>query len=134
MFKKYFLPLIVIFGIGLTGTLITLYKITPCIQHDPRTYCGDYSSLGLILMSLSLLLALTGLLSLINLLIRWQLYHHEVFANHFNISLRQGFLLGLTVLLALIMLIAGIFKWWSILILFGIIIGIEYYFSGRDGR
>ncbi|PIQ79299.1 hypothetical protein COV81_02560 [Candidatus Peregrinibacteria bacterium CG11_big_fil_rev_8_21_14_0_20_41_10] len=132
MFKKYILPLTILFLLGAISTIITLYKLSPCITYDPVNFCKDYYSIAIMAMSLSILLSLTGILSLAGYLIRWRFYRSEIFSNHFNIALRQGFLLSLTVVLALCMMVLSIFRWWSILILIGLIILIEFYFSGRE--
>lgn len=125
------IPFLIMLFMGIISTLIVVTQLTPCASYDPDTVCRSFSAISLLLMTLSSLTLGTGLLGLIGYLIRWHYYNHEIFHNHFNTSLRQGFFLSVTLVIASGLLITNTFRWWTLLLLIGLVTLVELSFIKR---
>ncbi|OGY79755.1 MAG: hypothetical protein A3B74_01785 [Candidatus Kerfeldbacteria bacterium RIFCSPHIGHO2_02_FULL_42_14] len=82
----------------------------------------------------SLFFALLGTFALVGFLLRWALIRKEPAFRHIGISLRQGSLLALFVIMTLLLQAEKIFVWWSLaLLLFGFAI-LEIFFFLRHSE
>ncbi len=131
-YKKYLAPLVIITVISWTAFILVLIRLEPCRSYSSTGFCGSVSTIGVILFGLSLFFALTGLYTILGYLSRILFYKQEVHVNHFNISLRQGILLSTCSEAALIFLSVNVLRWWTALLLFGMIVLIEFYFLSKD--
>lgn len=130
---KKIIPALIIFAIiSWTCLSLVILKLEPCAVYSAQTFCERTSSLAMILIYSSLFFALTSTFSLIGFLARIYLNNNEVFASHFNVSLRQGILLSACISTCLILLTLNILKWWTTLIIFGLILFIEFYFLNQE--
>lgn len=110
------------FGMVLFG------NIAPVTTFNP----WDLNNLGILLFFLSLGFALTGTFGLILFFIKKWRMKNEVYLKHISISIRQGALMSLTILLALGLEILGLLRIWNGLLLVLLMLLIEFYLSGKD--
>lgn len=127
IYKKYFLPLIMVSIISWTSFFVVLLRLEPCRTYSVN-FCADPSTLGILLFFLSLFFALTTLFTLIGYLARIHFYKGEMYINQFNIALRQGILLAICSEAAMGLLALDILRWWTALLLFVLILLMEFYF------
>ncbi len=90
--------------------------------------------ISLILFFLTLFIALTCTFTVIGFYFRIWLLKNEIFYQHINISLRQGFFLSLIAILCLIFQIMKVLTWWSGLLVITSAILLEFYFSAKDSE
>ena len=131
-YSKYVFFIILAMLISLTGFVLVATRLDPCVLPGERAICQDISSLGLSLFFISLFFVLTSVFSLFGFLFRIWFHRQEVFLDHMNISLRQGFLLSIASLGSLALLLINSLTWWSGLLLVAIIVLIELYVSAGD--
>jgi hypothetical protein len=130
---KKLIPQLIIFAIiSWTCLALVILKLEPCLVYSAKTFCEKVSSLGMIMFYISLFFALTSTFSLIGFLSRIYFNNNEIFASHFNVAIRQGILLSICLITCTILLTANILKWWNTIIIFALIIFIEFYFINRE--
>lgn len=132
-YKKLLTPIIIFTVISWTCLSLVILRLEPCIVYSATTFCQKVSSLGLILFYSSLFFALTSSFTLIGYLSRIHFNNNEIFASHFNLSLRQAILLSTCIIACIILLTLGILKWWTTIMVFGLTLLIEFYFLNQQG-
>lgn len=128
-YKKY---LVIISSIALFGWIsfiLVITKLEPCTSPGTLTLCHSVSVLPLILFFLSVFFSLTATLTLMGFGLRLWLHRYEIYLDHLNISIRQGLLLSLCAVAALALLLLSALTWWTGMMLLGIIILLELYFT-----
>ena len=128
-YRKYLILVLVIALVSFAAWIILLFRLDPCIKPGEFSVCNPPSTLSLFLFFASLFFALTSTFTLMGFYLRIWLHHHEMYLDHFNISLRQGFLLSLCALLSIGFLLLNVLTWWSGLFLILINVLIELYFT-----
>lgn len=114
---------------GWTGFLLVLFNLPPCEAPGTITLCHSVSAPALALVFLSAGFALTATLTLSGFGLRYWLHRDEIYLDHLSVSLRQGIMLTLSVLGAFALLLLNTLTWWSGLMLIGIILLLELYFT-----
>lgn len=109
---------------GLTawlGWTITLYKLNP------------FESTGMALgfFFVTFFIALMCTFTVLGFYLRVWIYKNEIYYSHINISLRQGILLSLIVIISLAFQLLGVLNWFSGLLLIAAVLLIESFFSIR---
>jgi hypothetical protein len=121
-FSRYLGWVTVVAVLGWAALGITLWRLDP------------YSSTALALPFFfgAAFLALTGTLTLLGFYSRVWFRTGEVFYEHLSISLRQGILLSLGTLFAILLQILRVLTWWDSVLIVAAIALVEVYFSARD--
>lgn len=106
------------------GWLVIVYKLSP------------YESMGVSLsfFFVTFFIALSCTFAVLGFYFRLWLFKNEIFYKHINVSLRQGILLGLIAVFALVFQMMKFLNWWSGMLILAIVILIEMYFSNRDSE
>lgn len=115
-----YLTIIGIAGIiGWFGWIITLTKLNP------------FESTGMALgfFFITLFIALMCTFTILGFYFRVWIYKNEIYYKHINISLRQGIMLGLIVVISLALQLLGVLNWLSGFLLVIIMLLIEAYIS-----
>lgn len=128
-YRKYLILVAVIAIVSFAAWIIVLMRLDPCIKPGEFSVCSKTSNLSVFLFFASLFFTLTSTFTLMGFYLRIWLHHHEIYLDHFNISLRQGFLLSLCALLSLGFLLLNVLTWWSGLFLILTVVLIELYFT-----
>lgn len=89
-------------------------------------------TIALSLFFVSLFFSVSSISALFGYSLRIFFYGDELFLNHFNISLRQGILLGLWVSMVIGLQSLRTLTWWNGLLLIFICILIEVYFVAKE--
>ncbi len=84
--------------------------------------------MGFIFFYLSLLLALTGTISIIGLLIRSTAFREESILEQVEIALRQGIMLALMIVGLLLLQSQRLLTWWNIILLILALTILEFFF------
>lgn len=105
---------------------LSLYLVVTKI--DPFTD----ETLGLILFFMSLFFLVSSALTLVGYFIRVLFYREELLMNHFNVSLRQGIILGVCLCGIMGFQILRTLTWWNGGIIVLISFLVELYFVARD--
>jgi len=124
-FRQYFLGIMSATLISIIAFLLVIYRLSPF---------GAGNETAIVLFHLSLFLALTGLLTILNFYLRLLLKIGPVYAYHLNIALRQGALLSIMVIIMLIFQSLRVLTWWDGLLLLIIISLIELFFAGKESK
>lgn len=122
----------ILFGTALASWIslgLVIWRLEPCTAAGVLSLCHTVSSLALLLFFLSAFFALTASFTLCGFGLRLWFHHYEIYLDHLNISLRQGILLALCTLTALALLLLNALTWWSGVLLIGITMLVEFYFS-----
>lgn len=128
-YKKYLFVLALIAIVGWISWAVVISNLEPCTAPGDISLCHSVSSFALILFFLSAFFALTATFTFLDFLLRVWLQKQELYLDHFNVSLRQGFLLTFCALGALALLLLNVLTWWSGFLLIFIIVLLEMYFS-----
>ena len=80
----------------------------------------------------SLFFSVSSVLSLVGYILRVALYQDELFLNHFNISLRQGIIIGLCISALMGLQVMRTLTWWNGVIIVVICFLVEIYFVARE--
>ncbi|PIZ71340.1 hypothetical protein COY07_05115 [Candidatus Peregrinibacteria bacterium CG_4_10_14_0_2_um_filter_43_11] len=116
------------FSIGLAtliawaSWLVVINKMSP--------FLSGYLSLALFYSSL--FIALTGTFALLIYYLRTWIRKNTADSHYLNIALREGVLLSLMVDVGLIFQRLRVLTWWDFILLFAIILLIEFYFLARE--
>jgi len=114
--------------IGIAGAFSWLAWFVVINKLDPFESTG----LALGLFYLSLFFALISTFTVIGFYLRVWLNRNEIYYNHINVALRQGFLLTLIALGCLTLQLLGALTWWSGLLFIATVTMIEFYFMARE--
>lgn len=114
--------------ISWASLVLIIYKIEPCLTYSATTFCEEPAIPAIILLYSSLFFALTSTFTIIGYIARIYLHNNEIFAFHFNSSLRQALLLSICILSCLVLFTFHILNWVSTAVIFGLVILIELYF------
>jgi len=114
--------------IGVTGVISWLAVYLVINKLNPM----ESMSLSLILFFVSLFFALTSTFTIVGYYFRVWFNRNEIYYDHINISFRQGILLTLVVVGALVFQLLRVLTWWSGLMLVGVIMLIEFYFLAKE--
>lgn len=130
-YKKYLLIISALALVGWVSLILVIVKLDPCTGPGQSTLCHSVASGTLALFFLSAFFALTATFVLMGFGMRIWLNKYELYLDHLEISFRQGLLLSLCTLTAAALLLLNTLTWWSGLLLIGIIILIELYFTNN---
>ncbi|MDP2691800.1 MAG: hypothetical protein Q8O95_05360 [bacterium] len=121
-FNRYVLSLVIAALVSLSSLILVLSRLDPFAEE----------TLAIVLFFVSLFFSLTSVFSLLGYLLRLAFYREELFLNHFNVSLRQGIIIALSLSGLMGFQVMRTLTWWNALII--VIIGflIEVYFVARD--
>lgn len=122
MFNRY------VFFLAVAGLMSSISLFLVMTKIDPYTD----ETLGLVLFFLSLFFSVSSILSLIGYFLRMTLYRDELFLNHFNLSLRQGIILGICVCALMGLQVLRTLTWWNGLVIVLISFLIEIYFVAQE--
>jgi len=112
--------------IASVASFLSLYLVITKI--DPFTD----ETLGLVLFFISLFFSVSSALTLVGYFFRVLFYREELFMNHFNVSLRQGIILGFCLCAIMGFQILRTLTWWNGFIIVLISFLVELYFVARD--
>ncbi len=129
--RSYLGIIIAIATVGWVSFWLVLTKLEPCSEPGQLTLCKEVSGSALALFALSLFLGLLGTFIGLGFGMR-MLFTNEVYREHLGISIRQGLLLTLCIMGALGLQLLSALTWWSGLLLIGLIVIIELYFSSSN--
>lgn len=101
---------------------VVINKFSPYVSPVP----------ALTLFYASLFIALTATFALFGFYLRVWLNKDEVYIQHINIAIRQGFLLALVVCVAMFFQRLRVLTWWDGLLLVMMMILIEFYFMAKE--
>jgi hypothetical protein len=121
-FNRYVLSVAVASILSFLSLYLVLTKIDPFTDE----------SLALGLYFISLFLAVSSVLTLLGYFFRILFYREELFLNHFNVSLRQGIILGFCIVAIMGFQILRTLTWWNGLIIVLMCFLVELYFVARD--
>jgi hypothetical protein len=121
-FNRYVLSVAVASILSFLSLYLVLTKIDPITDE----------SLALGLYFISLFLAVSSVLTLLGYFFRILFYREELFLNHFNVSLRQGIILGFCIVAIMGFQILRTLTWWNGLIIVLMCFLVELYFVARD--
>lgn len=122
IFNRYVFSILLTGALSLTAFLIVINRLDP-LEDQP---------LSVPLFFISLFLSLTSFLTLLGYFLRVAFFRYELFLNHFNISLRQGFILSMTICGMIGLQILRTLSWWSAILLILLSLFIELYFVARN--
>lgn len=114
--------------IGLAGLLSWGAWVMVVTQLDPY----QSTATGLSLFTISLFFGLISLFTLLGFGLRRMLSQEEFETRHLSISLRQGLLLSACTLLCLLLLMAGVLRWWNGLLIVAIVVFLEMFFTSQS--
>lgn len=130
--KRYLLTIGLVALVGWGSFALVLNRLEPCISPGEVTLCHAIAPGGLTLFFLSLSCALLATFIVLGFAMRIWMNNYEIFKEHLAVSVRQGILLTLCTLGALILLLLNSLTWWSGLLLIALIMLIELYFSHEE--
>jgi hypothetical protein len=133
-YQKLVVPIIIFMITSWTCLSLVVLRMEPCLAYSGTTFCQSISSLAMIFFYSSLFFALTSTFTLIGYLARVYMYNNEIFASHFNVSLRQAILISFCIITCIVLFTLSILKWWTTLFVFGIVIFIELYFLNQERK
>lgn len=122
IFNRYVLAVFLSAVVSSTSLYLVLSRLDPFVDEQ----------VALPLLFISLFFAASSLLTLIGFLIRWAFYGHELFLNHFNVSLRQGIILGFAITGLLGLQVIRTLTWWNGGIIVLIAFLSELYFVAQE--
>ena len=121
-FNRYVLSLVLAALVSLTSLYLVVNRIDPFSDE----------TLGLVLFFLSLFFSVSSVLSLIGYALRMTFYRDELFLNHFNVSLRQGIILGICIVALMGLQVLRTLTWWNGLLIVIISFFVEIYFVAKE--
>jgi len=127
--KKYIIVMLIASMIGWLAFWLVVTKLEPCTSPGELTICKSVEPVSLALFFLSIFIAFSATFTLMGFLIRFWMHKDEIYLDHVSISMRQGLLLAISAVGALILLLLETLTWWSGLLLILITLLIELYIS-----
>ncbi len=122
-YKQYIGGIGISFVTSALAFLLIFFKMSPYGTNFPVIR---------VLFFLTLFLALSSFISLIFCAVRAWYYGELLMLKHIFISLRQGVLLGLFVVVALVLESFRLLTWWNTLLTCLIVVLLELYFLSRE--
>lgn len=122
LFNRYVFALVLASGVSALSLFLVLSRIDPFADE----------TLGLVLFFVSLFFTVSSILSLLGYGIRILFYRDELLMNHFNISLRQGIILGVCICAVMGLQVMRTLTWWTGIIVMLLSFLIEIYFVARE--
>lgn len=119
---RYLLIIGIAGAVSWLGWIIALYKLNPF----------ESTGMALAFFFLTLFIALICTFTVLGFYLRVWIYKNEIYYNHINISLRQGILLSLIVMISLAFQLLGVLNWFSGFLLIVAVLLVESYFSMRS--
>ncbi len=98
------------------------------IKLDPF----ESTVLALLLFFVSLFFALVCTFTLLGFYVRKYVNQNEIYYHHINTSLRQGVLLAICADACLFLLVFGLLRWWSGILLVSLVTLVEFYMTKED--
>lgn len=120
--NRYVLSVVLASVLSALSLFLVLTKLDPFADE----------TLAITLFFISLFFFVSGALTLIGYAFRVIFYRDELFLNHFNVSLRQGIILGFSLCSILGLQILRTLTWWIGLIILLISFLVEIYFVARE--
>jgi uncharacterized membrane protein YidH (DUF202 family) len=114
--------------LGIAGALSWIAWTMVITQLDPLESTGT----GLSLFYISLFFGLVSLFTLLGFGLRQWLSKEEIHERHLSLSLRQGLLLSGCTVLCFSLLMLGVLRWWNGLLVVGIAVLLEMFFTSRN--
>ncbi len=114
--------------IAVTGLISALAWVIVFTQLSPYETGG----LSIALFFVTLFMATASFFTVFGFYFRLWLFKNEIFYKHINVSLRQGVLLALIAMFALVFQMLRALNWWWGCFLVTIAVVFEYYFSLKD--
>lgn len=108
--------------LGWASWIVVISKLSPFIS----------GYLALSLFYASFFIALTGTFAILNYYLRLTVSKNKNYVEHLNVALRQGSLLSIMICVGLVFQRLRVLTWWDALLIFIIVILIEYYFMNRE--
>lgn len=121
IFNRYVLSILVTCLLASGSLFLVISKLDPFVDKN----------LAVPLFFITLYLAVSSFFTLIGYISRMSFFRHELFLNHFNISLRQGFILGLSMCGLIGLQMLRTLTWWNALILIFMSLFLELYFVAK---
>ena len=118
-FKKYISLLIFSTLFSLFSFLLVVTKINP----------ENTNFIGFLIFYLTLFFTLSGTFSLFMIAMRWIFIKNLAFFTNIKISLRQSLLFSSTIVSFLILKSINVLRWWNIILIIGIVVGVELFFN-----
>lgn len=122
LFNRYVLALLVANIASFISLYLVLSRLDPFVDEN----------IALPLFFISLFLFVSISLSFVGYLIRIIFYREELFLNHFNVSLRQGVILGFCITALMGLQVMRTLTWWNGLIIIVIAFLAELYFVAKE--
>jgi hypothetical protein len=123
-FKKYIILMIVATVLSLISFVFIIFKINP----------EDTTSIGFALFYISLFLSISGCLSLLMIALRWIFVKNLAFFSNIIKSFRQAILFSVTIISFLLLKSIDLLKWWNMILIIGVVVGIEFFFVSHRVR
>lgn len=120
-FKKYIFLLVFSTILSLFSFFLVVAKINP----------ENTNFIGFLIFYLTLFFALSGILSLFMICMRWIFIKNLVFFTNIKISLRQAILFSTTIVSFLLLKSIDVLRWWNIILIIGIVVGVELFSVSR---
>ena len=120
-FKKYILLIIAATFFSIISFLLVVTKINP----------ENTTVIGFILFYLSLFFTLCGVITLFMIAFRWIFIRNLALFSNITKSFRQGILFSTTAVLFLLLKSISLLRWWNVVLIIGLIIGIELFATSR---
>jgi len=122
VFNRYVLALVIAALVSVTSLYLVLSRLSPM----------EDETLALVLFIVSLFFAAASVFSLLGYALRLTFYSHELFLNHFNVSLRQGIIIALSISALIGFQIMRTLTWWNGLVMVFIGFLMEIYFVAKE--
>lgn len=121
-FNRYVFIIFIAALASVSSLYIVLTRLDPFVDE----------TLAVALFFVSLFFSVSALSTLAGYAIRIVFYSNELFLNHFNVSLRQGLILGFCICALMGFQVLGTLTWWNGLIIVIISFLVELYFVAKE--
>lgn len=122
LFNRYVLALLITSVVSISSLYLVLTRLDPFADE----------TIALPLFFISLFFSLSAVLSLLGYGLRILFYRDELFLNHFNVSLRQGLILGVCISALMGFQLMRTLSWWNGLLVLLISFLLEIYFVAKE--
>lgn len=123
-FKKYIILIA-------TATVISFFSFMFVINKVDPT---KTNAVGFILFYTTLLFTLIGTLSLLMIAVRWIFVKNLALFTNITRSFRQAVLFSITIVSFLLLKSVDLLSWWNIILIIGVISGVELFSASRKIR
>ena len=122
LFNRYVLALLITAIVSLTSLALVLTRLDPIADEF----------IAVPLFFGSLFFSASSIFTLAGYAFRLGFYQDELSLNHFNVSLRQGIILGFSLCAFMGLQLMRTLTWWNALLIGCIALLVELYFVARD--